>query len=96
MSQTPPENFPTFTELDLEESRTRLGIPADWFWSYCSGPDCTSVVWLPPVVKDAIGDTTGKAVCSETCVARMLVDEPDAYQEAVVDFRTFDIRGDNG
>lgn len=64
-----PDSLPTpeFTEAEIEASRVRMNVPADWQWFMCANR-CGEVVWVPP---DA-GDLPLSIVCSDACLMQLM------------------------
>lgn len=58
---------------DIEASRTRLGIPADYQWSECAA-GCGDIVWHPPMDVLQAASMPFLLACSAACATRALDD----------------------
>lgn len=59
------------TDEQIEASRQKLGIPADWSWTFCAG-QCGDIVWMPPEIMDiAKVAPVCSALCAQSVMARV-------------------------
>jgi hypothetical protein len=62
------------TAEEIQDSRLRNNIPADWAWAWCKNPLCNEWVWYPPGAESAtVAFGLPSAItCSAACTLELI------------------------